>query len=503
MANKSANPRNSGYLPDSARHSVQSQPRVRQEHSAEYEDLRIDAGEGDTYSRIATDAYLNSDAIRSVRKRRKRKKVLTIVAVSLLVVLLVGAGAAFALVTKISSNLTDGLDSSLFDVLTPTDTPEDPFYMLLLGVDGSLERDESGEFGGSYRSDSMMLARIDPQNNKVTLLSIPRDTKVELGEYGTNKINAAHAFGGPTLAVEAVSALTGVSISHYAEVNFDGFSQIVDALGGVEVDVPIEIDDSLAGGHVDAGYQTLNGEQALILVRSRHSYDDYGDGDLYRAANQRLVLSAVAQKLLACDALTIANTVRALSECVTTDMGIDQIIAIAQSMRGIDASNDIYTATIPSESEYIDEVWYEIVDETALKKMIKRIDAGLAPTEEDEIDDATGTILATAGTGSAATQNTYSVDRSDTIRIRNGNGTDGVCADAEVILKEMGYRNFDTGNADNFNYPNTLVIYKEDKKADYASQIVEALGVGQALKDDGTYLFDSDFLIVIGADWAL
>lgn len=501
MAKRTGNPRKSSYSPASARHTVQSQPRVRQEHSAEYEDLKVATDDSDTYSRIANGAYLDSDAIRAVRKRRKRRKILTVVAVSLLAVLLLGASAAFAYINKVSSNLADGLDRSLFDVLSPTDTPEDPFYMLLLGIDGSLDRDESGEFGGSYRSDSMMLARIDPRGKKATLLSIPRDTKVDLGEYGVNKINAAHAFGGPTLAVKTVSELTGVPISHYAEVNFDGFSQIVDALGGIEVDVPIEIDDPLAGGHVDSGRQTLNGQQALVLARSRHAYDDYGDGDLYRAANQRLVLSSVAQKLLSSDALTIANTIQALSECVKTDMSVDQVIGIAQSMRGIDASTDIYTAVIPSESEFVNDVWYEVVDKDELKKMMKRVDAGLPPTEDDQIDDATGTVMASSGTGNAS--GSYSVDRTDTIRIRNGNGTDGVCADAERILKEMGYRNFDTGNADNFNYPSTLVIYKDAKNADYANQIVQALGVGQAVKDDGTYLFDSDFLIVIGADWVL
>ncbi|MCG5014988.1 LCP family protein, partial [Collinsella aerofaciens] len=89
----------------------------------------------------------------------------------------------------------------------------------------------------------------------------------------------------------------------------DGFKDIVDALGGVEVDVPMEIDDEDAGGHLDAGLQTLSGDQALILCRSRHAYDEYGDGDSYRAANQRLVLSAIAKKILSADVATMASTV--------------------------------------------------------------------------------------------------------------------------------------------------------------------------------------------------
>ena len=138
-------------------------------------------------------------------------------------------------------------------------------------------------------------------DKKATLVSIHRDTLVDMGEYGQNKLNAAHAIGGAALTVKTVSKLAGVPISHYAEINFDGFKDIVDALGGVEVDVPMEIDDEDAGGHLDAGLQTLSGDQALILCRSRHAYDEYGDGDSYRAANQRLVLSAIAKKILSAD----------------------------------------------------------------------------------------------------------------------------------------------------------------------------------------------------------
>lgn len=324
---------------------------------------------------------------------------------------------------------------------------------------------------------------------------------MDLGEYGEDKINSAHAFGGPSLAVKAVSELAGVPISHYAEINLDGFSKVVDALGGIEVNVPIEIDDDEAGGHLLPGVQTLNGSDALILVRSRHAYDDYGSGDLYRAANQRLVLSAIAQKLLASDALTIATTMQSLADCVLTDMGVDSIVGVAQSMRGIDASTDIYTAVVPTTSEYEDDVWYEVVNEDEWKAMMKRVDAGLPPTAEDEIDDLTGTVFASAGTGALASG--YNVDRTATLRIRNGSGTDGVCADAQSVLESMGYKNFDLGNADNFDYDQTIVVYKDPNYENYADQIVEAFGLGKAVEDDGDYLFDSDFLIIIGADWQI
>lgn len=471
-----------------------------------YEDYKVDVEPPDEYARVSGKAYLQSAAFAELKKRRKRRKILTGTLVSLLLVVVVGAGAAFAYLASINSNLSANIDDRLLSVLAPNDAPGDPFYVLLLGTDGSIDREESGEFGDSFRSDSMMLARLDPKAHKVTMVSIPRDTKVELEGYGTQKINAALAFGGPALAVQTVSELAGVPISHYAEINFDGFKEIVDALGGVEVDVPIVIDDEDAGGHLDAGVQTLDGEQALILCRARHAYDDYGDGDMYRAANQRSVLSAVAQKLLASDPFSIANSISALSECVVTDLSVDEIIGIAQSMRGLDSSKDIYSAVAPTESEYRKGVWYENLLVDDWKAMMARVNAGLPPTEESEVDEYTGTLLSSIGDEAAQVSGSSAVKKakinpSSTIRVRNGNGTSGVTFEAQKILEDMGYRKIDTGNADSFDYPETIVIYKTDDKQDDAEAIVSALGVGHAVKDDGKYLFESDFLIVVGADW--
>lgn len=471
-----------------------------------YEDYRIDNTPQDDHARRSGAAFLESAAFAEVKKRRRRRKVLTGAFVSLALVMVVGVGAAFAYLASINSNLTSGLDERLLSVLAPNDAPGDPFYVLLLGTDGSLDRESSGEFGDSFRSDSMMLARLDPKNKKVTMVSIPRDTKVELEGYGTQKINSALAFGGPALAVETVSKLAGVPISHYAEINFDGFSSIVDALGGVEVDVPIEIDDPDAGGHLDAGVQTLDGEQALILCRARHAYDEYGDGDMYRAANQRSVLSAVAQKLLGSDPLSIASTISAMSECIVTDLAVDEVIGIAQSMRGLDSSKDIYSAVAPTESSYAGGIWYEILQEDEWKAMMARVNAGLPPTEQSEVDAYTGTLLSSIGddeslvSGSSAVKKAK-INPSSTLSVRNGNGVAGVTNEAQKILEEMGYRKINTGNADTFEYPTTLVVYKTDDKKDDAEAIVGALGVGQAVKDDSTYLFESDFLIVIGTDW--
>lgn len=336
-------------------------------------------------------------------RRSNRKRNLIIAGVVAVVVVLMGVGMAFAYVNSISANLHEGVDDEVYEALTPTSLDGDPFYMLLLGIDTSADRVMYEEDGDTVRSDSMILARIDPQNKKVALVSIHRDTVVDLGEYGEQKINAAYQFNGAAGAIEAVSKMAGVDIAHYASIDFDAFREMVDALGGVEVEVPMEIDDEMAGGHLDAGLQTLNGEQALILARARHAYDDVAsDGDVMRAANQRVVISAIVKKILSADVMTIASTVEALSRYVTTDLELGDIIGLAQLMKGLDPSTDIYTAMEPTTSAYIDETWYEFLDEDEWRKMVARMDQGLPPVEATVIDDTTGTVMSTAGTGSTA-----------------------------------------------------------------------------------------------------
>lgn len=497
--------RNSGSRSNSAKlygyTGMQAGPRVRSEHSSAYDAYKISEPDDTAYSRVASESYLQSSAIKSVKRRRVQRKLL-VVLISALAIAVVATGVALAYVSGISDKLSDGIDESLFNALVQTDTPEDPFYVLLLGTDTSEARQKMDKYQGSFRSDSIMLTRVDPQEKKASIVSIPRDTLVDLGEHGSGKVNAARAYGGPTLAVQTVSALAGVPISHYAEIDFDGFAEIVDAIGGIEVNVPIEINDSRAGGHLKAGKQTLNGKQALILCRTRHSYDNYGAGDIYRAANQRLVLSAIANKLLSSDVMTIASSIESLAGSVSTDMGVEEIISIAQSMRGLDSSKDIYTAVMPTTSQYINNGWYEVVNETDWQAMITRMDIGESPALKDDVDKATGTILASAGNG-ASSENAVIVDTTATIRLRNGSGTDGVCQDALSILEKMGYSsaNVDVGNANNFEYANTLVVYKNPEKASYAKAIAKQFKVGKAVQDNGEYLFESDYLIIIGADW--
>lgn len=146
-------------------------------------------------------------------------------------------------------------------------------------------------FAAGSRTDTIMLVHTGAK--KTTLVSLPRDTYVPIDGHGRNKLNAAFAFGGPSLLVRTVEQVTGLPIDHYAEIGFGGFATMVDAVGGVRICVDQAIQDGNAGLNLKAGCQTLNGSQALGYVRSRK----FATGDLERVQHQRQFLAALLSKV--------------------------------------------------------------------------------------------------------------------------------------------------------------------------------------------------------------
>src|SRR5450759_3607078 len=165
--------------------------------------------------------------------------------------------------------------------------PNQSVNTLILGSDAGSNKGE----GGWCRSDVMMLVCLQERDKKAVVVSIPRDTKVELPGHGTEKINAAHAFGGPSGAIDAVKALTGLDVHHFVSMNFNGFKQIIDAIGGVPIHLRTPINDPHSG-YLPAGDLLLDGEQALVVVRSRK----LPNGDIDRIKSQHAFLKALMSK---------------------------------------------------------------------------------------------------------------------------------------------------------------------------------------------------------------
>ena len=339
------------------------------------------------YSRENAARY--SERSRQRRRRSRIKKGVVGVVVGVLVGAVVAVGAWAA---SIMNSLNDEtvIDDSLRQVLVDADVAEDPFYILLLGVDG---RDEDE----ADRSDTIILARVDPDEQLVTLISIPRDTKIEY-EGETMKINAVHAYAGAAGMVEAVNELCGVEISHYAEIDFEGMVELVDAVGGIWITVPEgdEVDDPDAGDVViEAGYQHMDGEAVLTFCRARHQYSD---GDYTRMRHQRMVIAALADQILNNLSVTdIVPLVNSISDMVITDLSASDIISLINAMRGMD-TDAIWSCNIPSwagEDTYIDGISYVFVYEDELEEMMERVDAG----EDPEGSQTSGSSSESATTG--------------------------------------------------------------------------------------------------------
>ena len=249
--------------------------------------------------------------------------------------------------------------------------PCTPYYVLALGSDAR-------EGDTSSRSDTMILIRIDPISSKITLVSIPRDTKVEIEGYGTQKINAAYAFDGASGAVNAVSELTGVPISHVGVVYFDGIAGLVDALGGVTVDVPVDINDpDYTGLVMSAGTYEMDGETAMLFSRVRHGF---ANGDYQRQEDQRILIQAILDKILASGPSGLMALSQEVGDLANTDMKCYSLIPLM--LRFMLTKPTVYSCSIPSTTATIDGVSYVIADEDGVKSLMAKVDAGLDPTAD-------------------------------------------------------------------------------------------------------------------------
>ena len=286
-----------------------------------------------------------------------------------------------------SSDVSEQLKAELVDVEAGK-----PFYMLLLGSDsreGSGTSKNPSEMGDQQRSDVIVLARIDPQTKTVTLVSVPRDTPYEWEDGTIIKINEAYNRGGAAASIRAVSKLTGVPISHYAEVHVSELEAIVNALGGVDVyvDRDLEVHDTLTNEQyfLSAGWQTLDGKLAQVFARDRHSYGDTAEGaEYHRQGNVRTLLQAIVKKLFSRPIPELPATILELAQYVTTDLQTGDLVSLAMSFAGGDIK--MYSCTGPSNGGLIEEyggVWFCYPNPEGWAALMAQVDAGVEPKKID------------------------------------------------------------------------------------------------------------------------
>ncbi|MDR2713968.1 MAG: LCP family protein [Coriobacteriales bacterium] len=325
-----------------------------------------------------------NDDVATIRERTKdqarhkrNKKIIIGISSGILGFLLIAGVAIGLYLVKLNSIISPSDDTSfdqagLNDALVKAKEGE-AFYVLILGDDA-----RPGEM--QARSDTIILCRVDPLEPQITLLSIPRDTKIYIEGYGTQKINAALAYGGQSGAVKAVSELCDVDISHYVEVRFEGVIDLVNSLGGVNIDVPFWT--SYDGVSIGPGPQTLDGWQALTFVRSRN----FPSGDFQRVQNQRLFIQAVAKQVLGSSAFDMPGIVETLAECVRTDLSVTDAIDLLLKMRGLN-TDEMHMATAPSHSSFESGASYVVLEEEAFAEMMSRIKQGLSPIDEAAVNE--------------------------------------------------------------------------------------------------------------------
>jgi polyisoprenyl-teichoic acid--peptidoglycan teichoic acid transferase len=241
-------------------------------------------------------------------------------------------------------------------VVTGKEDELKPISIMLLGVD---ERE-----GDSGRSDTIIIVTVDPKEDKMLMFSIPRDTRTEIVGKGTDdKINHAYAFGGTQMAMDTVEDFLDTPIDYYVKVNMESFKDIVDAVGGVEVNNSRAFTDG--GFTFPAGRQELNGDEALAYSRMR--YKD-PKGDLGRNDRQRQVITSIIDKGARVSSITkFDNILDILSENVKTNMTFQEMKDIQKNYKG--ARHNMQSTEIKSSGKMIEGTYYGIVDDTERERI--------------------------------------------------------------------------------------------------------------------------------------
>ncbi|MCA9955154.1 MAG: LCP family protein [Ardenticatenaceae bacterium] len=370
--------------------------------------------------------------------------------------------------------------------------------ILLMGIDQRCEEE------GPAHTDTMMVLTIDPVGLSAAMLSLPRDLWVEIPNFGVDRINQANYYGeiyeypggGQALAVQTVEALLGVPIDYYVAVNFDAFVEVVDLIGGIDIDVPEAIDDpdypDRCYGYdpfsIEPGEQHLDGEAALKYARTRATFG----GDVDRAGRQQAVILAVRQKIF--DLNSIPQLIgqapqlwQTSQENVRTNMSLDEAIQLALLVQDI-PRDSIRTAVL--------DYNYVYNETTPDGRQV------LVPVREN-IRQLRDQLFAPPAIPTPVIENLPALMAAEQARVAVYNGTAefGLAASTQEYLESFGINVTEIGNADASTYLTSQVItygsYPNTSR--YLTQLmhVPPLNVSSGTNPDGDY----DILIIIGNDW--
>ncbi|WP_229638965.1 LCP family protein [Waterburya agarophytonicola] len=342
-------------------------------------------------------------------------------------------------------------------------------------------------------SDSMLLLRFDPKKEKVSVLSIPRDTRIYIDGHGVRKINHANEYGGPALAASTASELLGgINIDRYVRVNVQGVEKLIDALGGVTVNVPKDMKYTDFSQHLyidlKKGIQHLDGDKAMQFLRYR--YDEYGD--ISRVQRQQMLMrSTVEQTLKPATVVKIPKILSVIQSHLDTNLTVRELMALANFASQRDRSH-INMMMLPGDFNSGDEpVSYWLPNYEGINKLM--VSHFNLPSYEKEYNNNVRNTY-------ASLDNRFNVTNPRIrIAVQDSTKDQQVLQSALDALRGAGYRRvFATKNWQN-PLPKTRVIAQSgDDKA--AEEVKSVLGVGEVVVESTGYL-QSDITVQIGRDW--
>ncbi|MBA2278141.1 MAG: LCP family protein, partial [Chloroflexia bacterium] len=380
------------------------------------------------------------------------------------------------------SSLVPVLNTAGTPVLAPVPTEfaepswdgEERLTILLLGVDKPA--------GGAARTDTIILVNIDPVAKQAAMLAIPRDTKVVIPGYGIDKINAAFALGeynkvsggGAGLTMRTIEANFGIPVHHFAQIDFAGFVRVVDTVGGINVDVPYPIKDDAYPGenftyqrvYFPAGWQRLNGAQALQFARTRHA-----DGDAQRSVRQQQVLLALRDQAVGLDLLPkLPTLIDDFGDSVRTDLGKEDAVRLARVGAEIPRDQIVQYSLLPAlyEEQLPDEPYYLAADWEQAGAILSEF---------------TGTTVNPPG--AALTNPTYDLP----ILIENGTANDGLAGRIADVLIANGFTDVDVRMAANAGAHPATTIIDRGGNLGTSALLTNLIGVG------------ADTIEVVDAPW--
>lgn len=382
--------------------------------------------------------------MRQKRRRKRSYKRVKWLAVILVVILVAVAGIIAAKNSRERQFYDNGMETS-----------SRVMHVMILGVDR--REDDVG------RSDTMMVTAVDMDQKKAALLSVPRDTRVKIDGYGYEKINHAYAYGGHKLSQNAIENLLGVSIDHYILIDTKAFERIIDAIGGIDINVEKRMyyedpwDDN-GGLVIDLypGEQHLDGQKAIQYVRYRD-----GEGDIGRIGRQQHFIKAVLAKVISPEMLPrLPKLVEEVSSAIKTDMSLAELLEFANTMKSVH-DNGLTAQMVPGQPAYIDDVSYWIPDITDLRALLaSELGSNLtaeasdkAQADEDAyMDDLPKGLKLTAAKSSGklvtANSDEAKTDNNDkeplkpdeiSVMVINDSGINGAGARVASILQSKGF----------------------------------------------------------------